>query len=112
MSFDSASNLRATFLRFTSEARKANRPVVELLVKVGAKKKATPAQVPLAWLLAQKPWIVPIPGTRRIKRLEEILGAASLQLTAEHLREIESGFSKFKLQGARLSEAHMALIDR
>jgi aryl-alcohol dehydrogenase-like predicted oxidoreductase len=112
MKFDSVSDLRATFPRFTPEARRANRPVVDLLARIGAKKKSTPAQIALAWLLAQKPWIVPIPGTRNLERLEENLGAAGVRLTPEDLREIESGFAKIKLQGARLSEAHNALIDR
>jgi aryl-alcohol dehydrogenase-like predicted oxidoreductase len=112
MPFDPVSDLRSTFPRFTPEARKANWTVVELLKKIAAKKKATPAQIALAWLLAQKPWIVPIPGTRKIDRLVENLGAVQVELTADDLREIESGFSKIKVHGARLSEAHMQLIDR
>jgi aryl-alcohol dehydrogenase-like predicted oxidoreductase len=112
MKFDPALDLRASFPRFTPEALKANRPVVDLLARIGAKKKATPAQIDLAWLLAQKPWIVPIPGTRRIDHLEENLGAVNVTLTAEDLDEIENGFSKIPVQGARLSEQHMAWIDR
>jgi aryl-alcohol dehydrogenase-like predicted oxidoreductase len=76
------------------------------------RKKATPAQIALAWLLARKPWIVPIPGTRKLERLEENLGAVVVELTRDDLREIESAFSKITVQGARLSEEHMQLIDR
>jgi aryl-alcohol dehydrogenase-like predicted oxidoreductase len=112
MKFDPVSDLRATFPRFTPDGLKANWPVVELLERMGAKKKATPAQIALAWLLAQKPWIVPIPGTRRLDRLEENLGAAKVQLTADDLREFENEFSKITLHGARLSPQHMAWIDR
>ena len=112
MAFDTNSDLRATFPRFTPEARKANWAVVNLLRKIAERKKATPAQIALAWLLAQKPWIVPIPGTRKLERLEENLGAVSVELTAEDLREIENAYSKIKVQGARLSEEHMKLIDR
>jgi len=111
MAFDTNSDLRATFPRFTPEARTANWAVVDLLRKVAARKKATPAQIALAWLLAQKPWIVPIPGTRRLERLEENIGAADVELTSEDLREIDSAYSKIKVQGARLSEEHMKLID-
>jgi aryl-alcohol dehydrogenase-like predicted oxidoreductase len=86
--------------------------VLDLLARIGAKKKATPAQIALAWLLAQKPWIVPIPSTRRLDRLEENLGAVQIELSSDDLREIDHGFSKITVQGARLSEAHMQLIDR
>jgi aryl-alcohol dehydrogenase-like predicted oxidoreductase len=112
MPFDPASDLRSTFPRFTPAARRENWAVVELLERVAARKKATPAQVALAWLLAQKPWIVPIPGTRRIDRLEENLGAVQVELAADDLDEIENGFSHLAVHGARLSEAHMQLIDR
>jgi aryl-alcohol dehydrogenase-like predicted oxidoreductase len=112
MTFDSVSDLRATFPRFTPEARKANWPVVDLLASIAAKKKATPAQIALAWLLAQKPWIVPIPGTRKLEHLKENLGAVNVQLTPDDLREVESGFSQVTVHGARLSPEHMALIDR
>jgi len=81
MTFDTTSDLRATFPRFTPEARRANWAVVDLLRKVAERKKATPAQIALAWLLAQKPWIVPIPGTRKLERLEENLGAVNIELT-------------------------------
>jgi aryl-alcohol dehydrogenase-like predicted oxidoreductase len=112
MSFDSHSDLRATFPRFTPEARKANMAVVDLLKQIARRKKATPAQIALAWLLAQKPWIVPIPGTRKLERLEENLGAAEVKLTSADLGEIESAFSKITVQGVRLPEEHMNLIDR
>jgi aryl-alcohol dehydrogenase-like predicted oxidoreductase len=112
MTFDSNSDLRATFPRFTPEARKANMAVVDLLKEIARRKKATPAQIALAWLLAQKSWIVPIPGTRKLERLEENLGAAEIKLTSADLREIESAFSKITVHGARLSEDHMKLLDR
>ncbi len=111
MVFDNT-DLRTTFPRFTPENRKANKPVVDLLSDIAARKNATPAQIALAWLLAQKPWIVPIPGTRNLKHLDENLGAVKIELTPNDLREIESAFSKMKVQGARLSEEHMKLIDR
>ena len=112
MTFDSTSDLRATFPRFTPEARKANQPVVDLLSAIAKRKKATPAQIALAWLLAQKPWIVPIPGTRKLERMDENIGAVAVELTSDDLREIDSAFSKITVQGARLSEEHMKLIDR
>ncbi len=101
--FDS-SDLRSTLPRFTPEARKANRALVHLLGEIAKRKKATPAQIALAWLLAQKPWIVPIPGTTKLKRLEENIGASSIALTPDDLREIESSASKIKVQGARYPE--------
>ncbi len=109
--FDSATDLRATFPRFTPEARKANQAVVELLRAIAIRKNGTPAQIALAWLLAQKRWIVPIPGTRKLERLEENLGAVNIELTPGDLREIDAAYSKIKVQGARLSEEHMKLID-
>ena len=112
MTFDSNSDLRATFPRFTPEARKANQPVLDLLSAIARRKKATPAQIALAWLLVQKQWIVPIPGTRKLERMVENIGAAEIELTSADLREIESAFSKIKVHGARLSEEHMQLIDR
>jgi len=90
--------------RFTPEARKANQALVDLLGKIGERKKATPAQIALAWLLAQKPWIVPIPGTTKLNRLEENLGAVAVELTPDDLREIESAASKITVQGARYPE--------
>jgi len=110
-SFDS-SDIRSTIPRFTPEARKANQALVDLLGTIAARKNATPGQVALAWLLAQKPWIVPIPGTRRLKRLEENVGAAAVEVTADDLREIESGASKIEVQGARYPEHLQRLIDR
>jgi aryl-alcohol dehydrogenase-like predicted oxidoreductase len=112
MTFDSTSDLRASFPRFTPEAIKANQPVVDFLNMFAKRKKATPAQIALAWLLAQKPWIVPIPGTRKQARMEENLGALEIKLTADDLREIETAFSKITVHGDRLPEEHMQLIDR
>jgi aryl-alcohol dehydrogenase-like predicted oxidoreductase len=102
-SFDSA-DIRTTIPRFTPEARAANQALVELLGRIAARKHATPAQVALAWLLAQRPWVVPIPGTRRLERLEENIGAADVDLTADDLREIEEAASKITVQGARYPE--------
>jgi len=101
--FDS-SDIRSRIPRFTPEARKANRVFVDLLAKIGERKGATPAQIALAWLLAQKPWIVPIPGSRKLERLEENIGAVAVELTADDLREIESALSKITVQGARYPE--------
>ena len=102
-SFD-RSDFRNIVPRFTPEARKANRALVDLLGRVGARKKATPAQIALAWLLAQKPWIVPIPGTTKLDRLEENIGAAAVELTSADLREIDSAASRITVQGARYPE--------
>jgi aryl-alcohol dehydrogenase-like predicted oxidoreductase len=101
--FDST-DFRNIVPRFTPEARKANQALVELLSRVAEQKKATPAQIALAWLLAQKPWIVPIPGTTKRHRLEENIGAASIELTPDDLREIDSAASKITVQGARYPE--------
>ncbi|MET0844477.1 MAG: aldo/keto reductase [Mycetocola sp.] len=101
--FDS-SDIRMTIPRFTSEARRANQTLVELLGEIAARKNATPAQIALAWLLAQKPWIVPIPGTRRLERLEENIGAATVDLTPDDLHDIESAASKITVEGARYPE--------
>lgn len=101
--FDS-SDIRSTIPRFTPEARKANQVLVDLLAKFAESKKATPAQIALAWLLAQKPWIVPIPGTRKLERLDENIGAVAVELTSDDLREIESALSKITVQGARYPE--------
>ena len=98
--------------RFTPEARKANQAVVDLLGKIAAQKKATPAQIALAWLLAQKPWIVPIPGTTKPHRLEENIGAAAVQLTADDVREIDNAVSKLTMQGARYPEHLQRLVGR
>jgi aryl-alcohol dehydrogenase-like predicted oxidoreductase len=91
--------------RFTAEARKANMVLVDLVKSVAERKRATPAQIALAWLLAQKPWIVPIPGTTKLHRLEENLGAASVQLNEADLKQIDEASSSMKLEGARLPEA-------
>ncbi|MFP5212414.1 MAG: aldo/keto reductase [Acidobacteriota bacterium] len=101
--FDS-SDFRNIVPRFTPEARKANQALVDLLRGIAERKKATPAQIALAWLLAQKPWIVPIPGTTKLHRLEENIGAASIELTPDDLREIDSASSKIALQGERYPE--------
>ncbi len=99
------SDFRNIVPRFTPEARKANQALVDLLKKIAERKKATPAQIALAWLLAQKPWIVPIPGTKKLSRLEENLGATTLELTSDDLSEIDSAASKIKIEGARYPEA-------
>ena len=101
--FDS-SDLRNTLPRFTAEARKANRELVDLLGEIANRKNATSAQIALAWLLAQKPWIVPIPGTTNLQRLEENIGAVAIELTGDDLREIESAASEIEVQGARYPE--------
>jgi aryl-alcohol dehydrogenase-like predicted oxidoreductase len=109
--FDS-SDFRNTFPRFTPENRKANQDLVDLLARIAAKKQATPAQIAIAWLLTQKPWIVPIPGTTKLSRLEENLGAVDVELTPDDLREIEDAASKITVQGARYSENSQRMIDR
>jgi aryl-alcohol dehydrogenase-like predicted oxidoreductase len=109
--FDS-SDFRNTVPRFTPEARKANRELVDLLGSIARRKHATPAQIALAWLLAQKPWIVPIPGTTKLHRLQENVAAASIELTESDLREIESAASRITVQGARYSEGAQRTIDR
>ena len=98
--------------RFSPEARKANFALVDVIKAIAERKSATPAQVALAWLLAQKPWIVPIPGTTKFSRLEENLGAISLELTANDLRDIDGGVSKIKVQGERLPEAALKMTGR
>jgi aryl-alcohol dehydrogenase-like predicted oxidoreductase len=99
------SDFRNIVPRFTPEARKANQALVNLLSLIAERKKATPAQIALAWLMAQKPWIVPIPGTTKQERLEENLGAVAIKLTSEDLREIDSAAAKITIQGARYPEA-------
>ena len=94
-------DIRSRLPRYTPEARKANRVVIDLLIRIGEQKGATPAQIALAWLLAQKPWIVPIPGSRKLERLDENIGALAVEFTSDDLREIESAFSKITVQGAR-----------
>ncbi len=111
MTTHGAEDLRSTLPRFTPEARRANWPVVELLQRVAARKQATPGQVGLAWLLARKPWIVPIPGTTTRRHMEQNMDALQVQLTAADIKEIEDGFARIKVQGARLSEPMLAMID-
>ncbi|PYJ30732.1 MAG: aldo/keto reductase, partial [Verrucomicrobia bacterium] len=101
--FDS-SDFRSKLPRFTPEARKANHSFVHLLSDIAKRRKATPAQIALAWLHAQRPWIVPIPGTTKLKRLEENIGATEIELTSEDLREIEEAASEIEVQGDRYPE--------
>ncbi len=110
--FDPKTDLRSGFDRFSPENLEANRPIVDWLGRFAEKKNATPAQIALAWLLAQKPWIVPIPGTRNMEHLEENLGAINVQLTPEDLREIEAAFSKIKVYGSRMGEKYMRDVDQ
>jgi aryl-alcohol dehydrogenase-like predicted oxidoreductase len=110
-SFDS-SDFRSTVPRFTPENRKANQDLVDLLGRIAAKKQATPARIALAWLLAQKPWIVPIPGTTKLHRLEENLGAAAIELTPDDLREIENAAAQIAVHGARYSETSQRMVNR
>jgi len=110
-SFDK-SDFRNVVPRFSAEARKANQGVVDLLGDIAARKKATPAQIALAWLLAQKPWIVPIPGTTKLPRLEENIGAAQLSLSADDLRQIEGALSHITIEGARYPEHLQRLVGR
>jgi len=109
--FDS-SDFRNTVPRFAVDARKANRELVELLSRVAQAKNATPAQIALAWVLAQKPWIVPIPGTTKLERLEENLAAVTIALNTDELREMEAAASRITVQGARYSEGAQRLINR
>jgi aryl-alcohol dehydrogenase-like predicted oxidoreductase len=99
-----SSDFRSALPRFTPEALKANQALIDLLESMGKRKKATPAQIALAWLLAQKPWIVPIPGTTKLGRLEENIGAAAVELTPDDLRDIDSAASMIKVEGARYPE--------
>lgn len=107
-----SSDFRNTVPRLTPENRRANQAVVDLLGRIAARKHATPAQIALAWLLAQKPWIVPIPGTTKLHRLEENLGAASIELTPDDLREIDNAAAGITVHGARYSETSQRMIDR
>jgi aryl-alcohol dehydrogenase-like predicted oxidoreductase len=109
--FDST-DFRNIVPRFTPEARTANRALVDLLRDIAARKRATPAQIALAWLLARKPWIVPIPGTTKLQRLEENLAAANLELTADDLRRIDYAAAAIEVRGARYTEQHEQWIDR
>jgi len=107
-----ASDFRSSSPRFTPEAIAHNQRLVGRVKKVAERKNATPAQIALSWLLAQKPWIVPIPGTTKLNRLEENLGAASIELSADDLRELDQASSEIKIEGARLPEAVLALTDK
>jgi len=106
------SDLRSSFPRFTAGAREANQALVDLLKQIGERKKGTPAQVALAWLLAQRPWIVPIPGTTKPHRLEENLGAVDVELLPDDLRDIEASFAKIPVEGARLPEQILQYSNR
>jgi aryl-alcohol dehydrogenase-like predicted oxidoreductase len=110
-SFDTG-DIRNTIPRFSAEARDANQALVDILATIAPRKGATPGQLALAWLLAQRPWIVPIPGTRRLERLEENIGASDLQLTAGDLHEIDTAAAQIEVQGARYPEHLQRLIDR
>jgi aryl-alcohol dehydrogenase-like predicted oxidoreductase len=107
-----ASDFRNTVPRFSAENRKANQTVVDLVAAVAARKGATPAQIALAWVLAQRPWIVPIPGTTKLHRLEENLGALGVELTRDDLREIDAAGSVITVHGHRYSEGSQRMIDR
>ena len=109
--FDST-DFRSTLPRFKPEALKANQALIELLGRIAERKKAAPAQIALGWLLTQRPWIVPIPGTTKLKRLEENIGAVELELTPDDLREIETASSEIKVQGARYPEKLEAMTGR
>ncbi len=106
------SDIRTSYPRFTPEARQANQALVDLLGRIAEQKKATTAQIALAWLLAQKPWIVPIPGTRKLERLDENMAAADVELTSDDLREIERAASKIKVQGSRLPDDILKMTGR
>ena len=109
--FDST-DFRAIVPRFSEENRKANQALVDVIARFAEEKKATPAQIALAWLLAKKPWIVPIPGTTKLSRLEENLGGVSLELTTEDVHALEAASSKIKIEGERYPATHAKLIDR
>jgi aryl-alcohol dehydrogenase-like predicted oxidoreductase len=109
--FDS-SDFRSTLPRFTPQALKANQALIHLLAGIGERKKATPAQIALAWLLARKPWMVPIPGTTKLDRLEENIGAVSVELSPGDLRDIENAASKLTVEGARYPEKLERLTGR
>jgi aryl-alcohol dehydrogenase-like predicted oxidoreductase len=110
--FDAKTDMRSGFPRFSHENLTANAPIVEFLRRFAEKKKATPAQISLAWLLARQPWIVPIPGTRKMDHLRENLGAVDVQLTPADLREIETAFSGITVHGGRMNEEQMRVVDQ
>jgi aryl-alcohol dehydrogenase-like predicted oxidoreductase len=109
--FDAATDLRANFPRFTPNAIKANMPLVEMLRDIAAKKNATPVQIALAWLLAQKPWIVPIPGMDKVEYIDDNIGSVDLELTAEDLKEIDTRLSEIKIQGERLDAGLLSMSE-
>jgi aryl-alcohol dehydrogenase-like predicted oxidoreductase len=109
---DSKTDFRSGFDRFSPENLTANMPVVDLLKRFADKKNATPSQIALAWLMAQKPFIVSIPGTRDVNHLNENLGAINYQLTPEELRELETDFSKLKAHGGRMNETQMKMVEK
>lgn len=104
-SFEAGNDIRTTIPRFTPDALQHNHAVVDLLTTIAERRQATPGQIALAWLLAQNPWIVPIPGTRKLHRLQENLGAADIELSADELTEIDTAASKIDIQGGRYSDA-------
>ena len=110
--FKGDTDFRKRVPRFAAEAMKANQALVDLLRKIAERKKATPAQIALAWLLAQKPWIVPIPGTTKLQRLEENIGALTVELTSSDLRDIESAASKIEIKGERYPEELERMTNR
>ena len=110
--FDPKLDLRATFPRFSPMVMKNNQPIIEFLTTFGAKRSATPAQISLAWLMAQKPWIVPIPGTTNMDHLRENMGAVNVRLTPADLQEVETAFSQIEIYGGRMDAKQMAQIGR
>jgi aryl-alcohol dehydrogenase-like predicted oxidoreductase len=107
-----STDIRANNPRFSAEARQANQKLVDLVGRIAAEKTVTPAQIALAWLLAQKPWIVPIPGTTKVTRLDENLGAAAVKLTAQELNAIADAVAKIPVEGARYPEQQQKMVDR
>jgi len=108
----SSTDFRASVPRFSTENREANQPLVDLISRFAAEKKATPAQIALAWLLAKEPWIFPIPGTTKLHRLDENLGGAEVELTQADVSELETASSQIKLEGARYPAFHETLVGR
>jgi aryl-alcohol dehydrogenase-like predicted oxidoreductase len=103
---------RTSLPRFTPEARKANKPVVDLLARIGSQKQATPAQIALAWLLAQRPWVVPIPGTTKLSRLDENIAAAAIALTPDDIRQIDAAAARITVKGDRYPQAEAERTQR
>lgn len=111
-SFDPETDLRADFDRFSEENLAANQPVIDALWKLAEQNRVSPSQIALAWLLAQKPWIVPIPGTRTVNHLHEYLGALNVELTPTDVRELDASFAQMTVHGGRMNEAQMQLVDQ